>query len=200
MATYEVYVGGPGRGDYSRSQYPAKAFSAADATFKKLRVAAHKGPTMFSLTRTLDFKNDHALAEFVRNQAAAGAPLAAGDKLGSIIIPARTLLFGVYTRVENAVTGVTLTLSTRAPNAIAFGTIAGGTADDGIFRVAGEAANGITEGAVNLGTPATGVGAANFANVPRILDVTLTAIPAGGLGALRVHISPLISELEEGQF
>ena len=193
MATYEIYVGGPGRGDYSRSQYPAKAFSQSDSTFKKLRVAAHKGPTMFSLTRTLDFKNDHALAEFVRNQAAAGAPLAAGDNLGSIIIPARTLLFGVYSRVENAVAGVTLTLATRAPNAVAFGTIDGGTVTDGVFRVAGEAAGGITEGAVNLGV-------ANYANVPRILDVTLTAIPVGGMGALRVHISPLISELEEGQF
>lgn len=193
MATYEIYVGGPGRGDYSRSQYPAKAFSAADAIFKKLRVAAHKGPTMFALTRTLDFKNDHALAEFVRNQAAAGAPLAAADKLGSIVIPARTLLFGVYCRVENPVTGVTLTIGTRAPNALAFGTIDGGTASDGSFRVVGEAAGGVTEGAVNLGV-------ANFANVPRILDVTLTAIPVGGLGALRVHISPLISELEEGQY
>jgi hypothetical protein len=193
MATYEIYVGGPGRGDYSRSQYPAPAFSAANAVFKKLRVAAHKGPTMFSLTRTLDFKNDHALAEFVRNQAAAGAPLAAGDKLGSIVIPARTLLFGVYCRVETPVTGVTLTLATRAPNALAFGTMDGGTASDGSFRVAGEAAGGITEGAANLAV-------ANFANVPRILDVTLTAIPVGGLGALRVHISPLISELEEGQF
>lgn len=193
MATYEIYVGGPGRGDYSRSQYPAPAFVQSGATFKKMRVAAHKGPTQFAITRTLDFKNDHALAEFVRNQAAAGAPLAAGDVLGSIIIPGRYLLYGVYCRVENPVTGVTLTIGTRAPNPIAFGTIAGGTAGDGTFRVAGEAGNGVSEGAVNLAV-------ANFAGLPRILDVTLTAIPAGGIGALRVHISPLVSELEEGQF
>lgn len=199
MATYEIYVGGPGRNDYSRSQYPAKAFSRTSTDFTKLPIAAHKGPSQYALTRTLDFGNDHALMEFVRKQIAAGAPLAAGDILGAIIIPKDTLLYGVHVEVETAVTGVTLSLATRAPNAVAFGTVAGGTVGSS-FRVPGEAGAGITEGAVNLGTPVTGVGGASFANVPRILDVTLSAVPAGGLGNFRVSISPLLSQLKEGQY
>lgn len=192
MPTYEVYVGGPGRRDYGRSQYPAKAFNQSAAEFKALPIAAHKGPSQYALTRTLDFGNDHALMEFARNQIAAGAPLDDGDVLGAIIIPKDTLLYGVHVEVENPVTGVTLTLATRAPNSLAFGTVDCSVAGSS-FRVVGEAAGGITEGAVNLAV-------ANFANVPRMLDVTLTAVPAGGLGALRVSISPLLSQLKEGQY
>lgn len=193
MATYEIFVGGPGRGDTSRSQYPAKAFLYTSALFAKLRAAAHKGPSEYALTRTLDFKNDYALAEFVRNQLAAGAPLAQGDVLGSVIIPANYLLKGVFVRVETPVVGLTLTLNTRATSvaAVAFGTVNCAVAGSS-YRSPGEAAGGITEGAVT--------GGQSFANVPRILDVTLTAVGAAGLGALRIHISPLLSQLEEGQF
>ena len=194
MPTYEIYVGGPGRRDYGRSQYPAKAFAADAAEFKAIPIASHKGPVQYALTRTLDFANDHALAEFVRNQLAAGAPLAAADVLGAIIIPKDTLLYGIHVDVENAVAGVTLGLATRAPNALSFGSVDGGTVGSS-FRVAGDygVIAPVTEGPVDLSV-------ANFANVPRILDVTLTAIPAGGLGALRVSISPLISQLKEGQY
>lgn len=192
MPTYDVYVGGPGRGDYSRSQYPAKAFSQTDPAFKNMPIAAHKGPSQYALTRTLDFKNDHALAEFVRNQSAAGAPLTDADVLGIVVIPANTLFYGVHVDVENPVAGVTLTLRTRAPNSIALGTVDAGVAGSD-FRIAGTAAAGVTEGAVDLGV-------ANFANVPRMLEVVLTAVPDTGMGDLRVSISPLLSQLKEGQY
>lgn len=192
MATYEVYVGGPGRRDYSRSQYPAPAFNQASAEFANIPIAAHKGPSQYALTRVLDFGNDHALMEFVRNQIAAGADLASGDVLGALIIPANTLLYGIHVAVETPVAGVTLTLATRAPTSLAFGTVDGSAAASD-FRIAGTVAAGVTQGAVNLGV-------ANFANVPRILDVTLTAVPAGGMGNFRIAISPLLSQLKEGQY
>ena len=195
MPTYEVYVGGPGRRDYGRSQYPAKAFSQSAAEFKAMPIAAHKGPAQYALTRTLDFGNDHALMEFVRNQSAAGAALDDGDVLGIIVIPKDTLLYGVHVEVENPVTGVTLALATRAPNSLNFGTIDAATAGSSfrVYDADTPAPVTVTQGSVDLSQ-------ANFANVPRMLDLTLTTVPAGGLGALRISISPLLSQLKEGQY
>lgn len=192
MATHEIYVGGPGRGTgaYGRSQYPAPTFNPAAAAFQAMRVSAHKGPAQFSLGRTLDFKNDHALAEYVRNLNEAGTPLAAADILNLAVIPANTLQYGLFVEVENPVTGVTLTFTLSDGTAFATAVDAGvaGT----MFVPVGGAA-WITDGAASLAT-------AEFANVPKMLRATLTALPADGIGDLRVRAEMLISELISGQY
>lgn len=192
MATHEIYVGGPGRGTgaYGRSQYPAPTFNPASAVFKEMRVSAHKGPAQFSLGRTLDFKNDHALAEYMRNLIEAGTPLAAADILNLSVVPANTLQYGLFVAVENPVAGVTLTFS------LSDGTTFGTAVDAGVAGTMFVPHNGIawiSDGAASLAT-------AEFANVPKMLRATLTALPAGGIGDLRVRAEILLSELISGQY
>jgi hypothetical protein len=183
MATHELYVGGPGQASISRSMYPRPTFNPALDGFKRMTVAAHKGPTQYAITRTLDAA-DFALAEYLRNNT-----VAAADVLNLQVIPKSTLLYGVRVRVEKPVAGLTLTFGLSDGSAL--GAVVDCSVVSDAFVVVGGA--WVTAGAVNLGS-------ANFSNVPRALQATVTAIGAAKLGGARIHISPLVSQTEEGQF
>lgn len=184
MATHELYVGGPGAGGFNRSMYPRPTFTPG-ATFNSISPAAHKGPVQYALTRTLDFGNDHALMEYVRNNA-----IAAADVLNLQIVPANMLQYGLYVRVETPQAGVTLTFGLN--DGTTFATAVDCSVAGSMF-VAPNGAAWVTDGAVSLAT-------AEFANVAKMLQATVTAVGAGGFGALRLHASPLLSQLEEGQY
>lgn len=185
MAKHELYLGGPARGNGSRSQFPSVPFDANATVFKEMRPAAHKGPSQYALTRTLDFGNDHALQEYVRNNA-----IAAADVLNLQVIPKDVLLYGLFVNVENPVAGVSLTFA--LDDGTIFATAVDCSVAGTMFVPPGGAA-WITDGAADLGT-------AEFANVPKMLQATVTAVGAGGFGALRISVSPLMSQLQEGQY
>lgn len=193
MATHEIYIGGPPTANYSRSMFPAAPFSASSPAFTGIRPAAHKGNTGYSLTRVLDTAQK-AMAEFLRENT-----VAQGDVLGSVIIPQDVLFKGLFYRlVTPSGTGTTtITPSLRGVSGGTFPVIAGnGTAGAKGFAKIGSTAWKSTSVAVE----GTDNGNDFFIAAPTILDLTLTALPAGGLGALRLVLCPLVTELENGQY
>lgn len=195
MATYEVYVGGPATANYSRAMFPAPPFNAAGAQFIAVTPAAHKGPTSFGLTRVIDV-SQRAMAEFLKNNA-----LVQGDVLGSIIIPQNVLLRGFYYEVQNASGGanpLTITPSLRGVGGGTLPAIAGNTQGAKGFAKTGASAWVGTNATV--GVIATN-GADFFIGAPTILDLTLTAMNATSkLGALKLLITPLVDNLDHGQY
>lgn len=189
MATYEVYVGGPGRstGAYGRSQFPAVPFNASLPVFQEMKVADHKATLVAALTRTLNF-TDHAMLDFLREDG--GVTLAQGDKLGIIVMPKDTLLYGVHVEVENPVDGLVVTLSIRGDATNTFAAIDADTAGSSFLVPTGVAA--VTNGAVDLSN-------ALFKNVPYIFDLELTTVGAAGFKDLVLNISPLVAELKQGR-
>lgn len=189
MATHELYIGGPPTANYSRSMFPAAPFNAASAAFTGIRPAAHKGNTGYSLTRVLDTAQK-AMAEFLRENT-----VAQGDVLGSVIIPQDVLLKGLFYRLVTP-TGTGTTTITPSLRGVTGGTLptiaANGTAGTKGFAKIGGAAWITASGAAE--------GDDFFIAAPTILDLTLTALPAGGLGALRLVLCPLVTELENGQY
>lgn len=193
MATHEIYVGGPPSANYSRSMFPAPPFSAGSAVFQGIRPAAHKGNTGYALTRVLDTAQA-AMAEFLRENT-----VAQGDVLGSILIPQNVLFKGVFWLLESP-TGTGTTTITPSLRGVTGGTLP---------TIAANGAAG-TKGFAKLGSTAWKTTSASvegenngndfFIAAPTILDLTLTALPAGGLGALRLTLSPLVTELLSGQY
>lgn len=187
MALHELYVGGPGRpgGTFNRSQFPAPTFNAADPAFQEMVAAVHKGPIGTALTRTLDFGNDHALMEYVANNA-----IVAADDLHIQVVPAHTLLLGLHVEVETPQAGVSLTFT------LSDGTTFGGAIDCSTVSSQFTPPNGlawVTDGAASLAT-------AEFANVVKMLRADVTALGAGGFGRLRISVSPILMHLKEGQY
>lgn len=183
MATHELYLGGPGRFNASRGMFPAAAFDNADPVFQKMPVAAHKGPVCFANTRTLDSTN-HALANYLADN-----PVAAADVLNLQVVTAASLLLGLRVRVEKPVPGLTLTFG--LDDGTTFGTAVDCSVESDGF-VAPNGAAWVTDSAVSLAT-------AEFAVLPRMLQATVTAIGAAGLSGLRIHVSPVVIETEQGQ-
>lgn len=192
MATHELYVGGPSTANYSRAMFPAPPFNAASAAFTGIRPAAHKGNTGYSLTRVLDTANK-AIAEFLRENA-----VAQGDVIGSVIIPQDVIFKGLFYRLESPTgTGATvITPSLRGVGAATFPTIdANAAAGSKGFAKAGNAAWVTTSASIEAGA-----GEDFFIAAPTILDLTLTTLPADGLGALRLTLAPIVTELVNGQY
>lgn len=189
MATHEIYIGGPPTANYSRAMFPAAPFNAGSAAFTGIRPAAHKGNTGYSLTRVLDTAQK-AMAEFLRENV-----VAQGDVLGSIIIPQDVLFKGLFYRLESPTgTGATvITPSLRGVAAATFPTIdANATAGaKGFTKAAGVA--WVDESAAAAGDDF-------FIAEPTILDLTLTTLPADGLGTLRLVLAPIVTELVNGQY
>lgn len=191
MATHEIYVGGPARVNGGRSQFPSAPFDADSAVFQRMSPAVHKGPSQYALTRVLDFGNDHALMDYVRNNA-----IVQGDVLNIQVIPANTLLYGLHVAVEEPQAGLVLTFGlddgTQFVTGVAPAPNVATDAESSMFAPPGAAA-WITDGAASLAT-------AEFANVPKMLQATVATLPAGGFGKLRIAVSPLLSQLKEGQY
>lgn len=185
MATHELYLGGPARVNGGRSQFPSAPFDADNPVFQKMSPAAHKGPSQYALTRVLDFGQNHGLQDYVRNNA-----IAAADVLNLQVIPKDCLFYGLFVSVEVPQDGVELTF------ALDDGTVLGAAVDcsvvNSMFVPAGGAAF-VTDGAASLAT-------AEFANIPKMLQATVTAVGVDGFGKLRIAASPLISQLQEGQY
>lgn len=193
MATLEIYIGGPPSANYSRAMFPAAPFNAASSAFTGIRPAAHKGNTGYSLTRVIDTKQK-AMAEFLRENT-----IAQGDVLGSILIPQDVIFKGMFYRLETpqGTATTTLTPSLRGVTGGTFPTIAAnGTAGAKGFAKAGSTAWKTTSVAVE----GTDNGNDFFIAVPTILDLTLTALPASGLGNMRLVLAPIVTELVNGQY
>lgn len=185
MATHELYIGGPPTRNYSQAMFPAVAFNEAAAPFNQIGMAAHKGPIGYADTRLLDFGVDHALSEFVRENT-----VAQGDKLGVVLIPKNMLFMGFYYEIITPQAGLTLTPSLRG-KATVFTAIDGSAAAKGFVAPGGGAL--VTEGAVTM----AGV---QFDIKPDMLDLTLTALGAGGLGAFKMIVSPVMLAVDTGGY
>jgi hypothetical protein len=164
------------------------AFNEAAAPFNQIGVAAHKGPIGAADTRLLDFGgSDHALAEFVRNNT-----VAQGDKLGVVLIPKNVLLLGFYIKVVNPAAGVTLTPSLRG-KAHTYAAIDCSAVSEGFYAASGAAVPLVTEGVLSLAL-------AVYDIKPDMLDMTLTALGAGGFGDLKIVISPVMLSVDTGGY
>lgn len=191
MASFEIYQGGPSTSNFSRAQFPSAPFVASAAAFQAAKVAAHKGPTGYGLTRVLD-TTDTAFAEFLRNNT-----IAQGDVLGSILIPKNVIYKGMYFEVENAqgTATTTITPSLRSVAGGTFPAIAANTVGKGYGRVGATAWQSTS---ASLGDAADGT--EFFIAEPTILDLTLTVLPASKLGALRLILTPMVENLYHGQY
>ena len=188
MATHELYIGGPPSRNYSQAMFPAVPFNEAAAPFNTISVAAHKGPAAYNDKRILDFGgDDHALAEFLRSNT-----VVQGDKLGAVLIPKNMLLLGFTVKVVKAGPAtLSLTPSFRG-KAHTFAAINGAVAGEAVFYPAsGAAVAAISEGVASLAV-------AVFDNKPDMLDLTLTTLPAGGLGKLILEITPVMIATTQG--
>jgi hypothetical protein len=164
MATYELYLGGARQQNANFAMLPSAPFSASQPFVPVVKQI----PVTFFLARNYDFgytqgiANDPALQDWLANLA---TPLTSGDKLGSVVIPSDFLALGIYWKITTPL----------ASGQFALGTRIGGTS-----LVA-----------------ATTTGTANSAWVPwpsapvlfktpDIIDLTLTTVPAGGVGSLSI--------------
>lgn len=193
MANHALYIGGPPTRNYSRAMFPAPTFNIVDPEFGKTKVSAHKNPAQFDINRTLDFKNEYALAEYVRN-----TTFAQGDTLDVILVPKRVLAVGLLYSVETAgPAGLSITPSlVTDPAPIPLPVIDAAVADDGVSAGWGYAA---------VGDAAWQVASAELANLPffvarpSVIRLTLTAFdPADGFGNLKLHLCPVVTKFEGG--
>jgi hypothetical protein len=194
MATHELYVGGPSSQNYSRAMFPAVPFNASDDAFKRVTVAAHKGPTSYALSRVLD-TTDTAFAEYLRSHT-----VAQGDVIGSILIPQGTLVKGAWYRLVNpqGTATTTITPGVRGMAAASLPAIAAnGAAGTMGFCHFGDSAWIAANGFVAVDGAAAG---AVFFATPAILDLTLTTLPASKFGNMRLEISLLAENMYHGQF
>lgn len=185
MATHELYLGGGTNNNANRAQFPSPTFNASDAAIKAMRPSAHKGPTQYALTRTLDFDNDPALAHYVANNT-----IATGDVLNLIVIPANTLVYGVAYWVESPSSIASSTLTVKLDGTAAGTAVALDAAGSGFAAPAAVAWT--TAGAASLAT-------ATFNTAPTVASGTLAITDEGDLKGLRVHVSVLLSQVFEGQ-
>lgn len=187
MAIHELYVGGPPSRNYSQAMFPLPTFSETDAAFTGIGMAAHKGPVSYNATRLLDFSGDHALAEFLRENT-----VAQGDTLGVVIVPRNMLYLGMYFKVVNPVTGITITPKFRG-KASTFAAINGAVAGEGFIPASGTDVAAVTEGVVSLAL-------AVFDIKPDMLDLTLTALPATKLAGFKMIVSPVLVATDAGGY
>lgn len=188
MAIHEIYVGGPPTRNYSRAMFPAPPFVASAAPFQAVKVAAHKAPTSFGLTRVID-TDDHALGEFLRENS-----VVQGDALGAILIPKNVLLKGFFFEVERvAGEPLVITPSLRGVAGATLPTINGNALGKGYAKLgstAWQSANGSLADAAD--------GTDWFIADPAIVDLTLTTLSPGKLGGLRLIITPMVENLYHG--
>lgn len=182
MATHELYLGGPRTTNTDFAMFPAPAF----AEWANTVAAAHKGNhPVYVLNRTFDFKDDPALAAYVR-----GATFAAGDYLGSVVTPPGTFILGTHLRVETAVTGVTLLVRLRNDASTLIAIYNAGTA--------GAVFHGMDGTQVASGTPAAVQGL--YLDAADIVDVELDALPVDGVQNLRFTVGVIVIDPRAGQW
>lgn len=195
MATHEIYIGGPASANYSRAMFPAPAFNAAGAAFLAVTPSAHKGPVGYQLGRVLDFREDKALQEYVRN-----AAIVQGDVLGSILIPRNCRLRGMFYHVEReaqTATGaaVVVTITPGLRGGGAFPAIAAGTLDARGYAQVDQAAWTASNAVIDV------TDGDWWIHTPTVLDLTLTALTAEvDLTNLRLVLVPHVEFMATGQY
>lgn len=182
MAVYELYQGGARQQNADWAIFPAATFSASNVA---AQAPANKTPVIFGAERTIDFTNDVALNYFY-NVTLAGAGPVTGDHVGAVVIPSQSLLLGVWWKVNNPVTGSAFNLGIRVLGSTLFASP----------QSAAAVASGFTPYSA-AGTPAF-PGTEYFAT-PDILDVQFTTVPAGGLLALSLTVTPVYLNFQVGQ-
>lgn len=193
MATHEIYVGGPPTHNYSRAMFPAPPFDGLSEPFLSVKVSAHKGPVSYDVGRTLDPANDTALGNYF-----ATANLAQGDILNAILIPTRTVMRGVFYRVER-LAGVPLVLTASIENGngtiVTLGPINGNPDIEDDEPNQGFASPGDTEFVQVSG----GIeGKAYYFHEPAILRLALTTFTAWG--DLALSVIPVLDKYESGRY
>ncbi|MGH7745707.1 MAG: hypothetical protein ACREQ5_13095 [Candidatus Dormibacteria bacterium] len=173
MATYELYQGGVRQQNANWQMLPAAPYSQSQTFVPVVK----QFPIAYFLSRTYNFgftgaQSDSALDAFVANQATISAPLASGDKLGSIVIPTPFLAEGFYWSVNNALAGGQFAVDTRI----------GATS----LLVA------TSTGTVSSAYVVWPSGPILYkAGAGDIIEVVLTTIPAGGLAGLSLTVGVL---------
>jgi hypothetical protein len=112
MATHELYIGGPANTSLPVGQmFPKPTFSNAVPS----AVAGHRGSAVFSLTRDLHFDKTReggpSVLQYFDNNT-----VVVGDRLGLVIIPAKTILLAIHVDVVGTASGVQFTLALRNGN------------------------------------------------------------------------------------
>lgn len=163
MSTYEVYLGGARQQNSDYAMLPAAPFQNTQVFVPGVR----QQPTQFMLARNLDFGGETALKAYVAALAAAGTPLASGDKLGSVVIPANFVAEEFYWAVVTPVTGGQFSAATR---------------NGGVTLKSATTTASVDNGIVAWPT------APELFQEPDILDVTFDTVPAGGLEDLVLQV------------
>lgn len=184
MALHELYIGGPPTRNYSRAMLPAPPFVASAGPFQQLKVAAHKGPTSYGLTRVLDTEH-HSVSEFLQN-----TPVVADDVLGVALIPKNVVLKGFFYEVERvAGNALVVTPSLRGIDGATLPEIDCNTLGKG-FAMLGDGAWITETGAIS--------GDNWLIAEPTILDLTIDTMDED-LGGLRLVITPLVDTVYHGE-
>lgn len=182
MAIHELYLGGNRTTNSDFAMFPSPAFSPAGT----IVAAAHKGNhPVYVLNRTFDFRDDPALVAYAN-----GATFAAGDYLGSVVVPDDVLVQAVHLKVERAVPGVTLLVRLRQDASTLIASYDAGTAGSVMYGMDG------TQAAT--GTPAAIQGL--YLDNSDIVDVELDALPVGGIQDLRFTVGLLVIDPRAGQW
>lgn len=192
MANYELYLGGPASANVNRAMFPAPTFGASTQPFPVMRPAAHKGPKLFSLNRTLDFTNDTALVDFVARQEAS-TPIVATDTLGVLVVPQDTLMLGVFYEVErvSSATSTVVTPAFRGDSTNTLPAITVSALSKG-FAAPTDAAWTTTFTPLDTGVC--------YVPAPLMLQLTLTTFPTEKFGDLRLNIGVLLADLNSGEY
>lgn len=194
MATHQLWEGGPAVANVAGNMFPSYTFASADAKLQNIDLAQHYGTPYAILRRVLDFKNDHALRAYVRNNT-----IAVADVLNVLFIPRGCLLLGAYVDVERAteITGaITATFATAGGIAIGGATVPGTAVDLTATGGRFSAPNGAwitANGAMSLAT-------AQAILTPDMVQVTIASKANAGLagyGNLRLNVSLMIAQARE---
>lgn len=182
MATHELYLGGNRTTNTDFAMFPSPTFSQTGT----IAPSAHKGShPIYVLNRTFDFRDDPALVAYAR-----GATFAAGDYLGSVLVPDDVLVQAVHLKVERAVTGVTLLVRLRQDNSTLIASYNAGTAGSVMYGMNGTQ--------VATGTPAAVQGL--YLDNSDIVDVELDALPVDGIQDLRFTVGIVVIDPRAGQW
>lgn len=171
MAYHRLYHGGLPVNNPEYAMYPAAQINQTDV----LPQAAHKAPIYFGNTRLFDFTQKDIYRQAGLQQYLDANPIAQGDVIGASACSAPALLHGFAWGVEVAEAGVSMAATLHYQ----------GTTLDTI--------DGSVVGS-NCKLLATPVWLA----ASDIVDLTLTAWPANGVGDLRFWVTPLLIVPQRG--
>jgi hypothetical protein len=192
MATYELYLGGPRQQNIDWAIFPAATFSSSNVAALG---PANKTPVIFGAERTLDFTNDTALAYFYTHNLPGTPPtFSNNDFVGTQVIPANSLFLGCWYSINTPVTGGVFSLIVRGTSQVLVAGVSTTTATSAWVPYNG--AGVIT----TLDTvTATWPKFFHYFATPDIIDTKFTTVPAGGIQALSLTVTPVYLNFQAGR-